>query len=322
MALSDYDHTRDLANGRVNAEGIALLTLDLQVEEIFYRSLRHHEFDACELSFGAYISLTSQGDTTFSAIPVFPSRMFRQSSGYVLRDGPIKTVDDLRGRRIGLPEWAQTAGVYSRGFLEQQYGLRLTDVEWVQAGTNQPGREENVALRVPLGVKLGSVKDKSLNEMLLSGEIAAIFSAHPPHAFERGDPRVVRLFADYQAVEQAYYESTRIFPIMHVIAIKRAILEREPWVARNLYNAFEEAKMRSYARAAEATASRFPIPWSVFYFERARELFGPDPLPYGVEANRVTLEAFAKFAHAQGVAHRRVELAELFWESMGDSFRV
>jgi 4,5-dihydroxyphthalate decarboxylase len=322
MALSDYDHTRDLANGRVNAEGITLLTLDFQVEEIFYRSLKHHEFDACELSFGAYISLTSQGDTTFSAIPVFPSRMFRQSSGYVLRDGPIKTVDDLRGRRIGLPEWAQTAGVYSRGFLEQQYGLRLTDVEWVQAGTNQPGREENVALRVPPGVKLGSVKDKSLNEMLLSGEIAAIFSAHPPHAFEHGDPRVVRLFADYQAVEQAYYEATRIFPIMHVVAIKRAILERDPWVARNLYNAFEEAKVRSYARAAEATASRFPIPWSVFYFERARELFGPDPLPYGVEANRITLEAFATFAHAQGVAHRRVGLAELFCETMGDSFRV
>jgi 4,5-dihydroxyphthalate decarboxylase len=322
MALSDYDHTRDLAYGRVSPEGINLLALDFQVEEIFYRSLKHREFDVCELSFGKYISLISQGDTTFSAIPVFPSRMFRQSSAYVLRDGPVKTVDDLRGRKVGLPEWAQTAAVYSRGFLDQQYGLKLTDVQWVQAGTNEAGREEKVALRLPAGVKLEPVKGKSLNEMLLSGEIAAIFAAHPPHAFEHGDPRVVRLFADYQAVEQAYYEATRIFPIMHVLAIKRPILERNPWVARNLYKAFEEAKARSYARAAEATASRFPIPWSVFYFERARELFGPDPFPYGVEPNRVTLEAFAEFAHVQGVAHRRVELSELFWETMGGSFRV
>ena len=322
MALSDYDHTRDLANGRVNPEGIDLQTLGFSVEEIFYRTLRHHEFDICELSFGAYISLISQGDPTFSAIPVFPSRMFRQSSAYVLRDGPIKVPGDLRGRKIGLPEWAQTAGIYSRGWLEQQFGLKMIDVAWVQAGTNEAGREEHVALRIPSGVKLESVKDKSLNEMLLSSEIAAIFSAHPPRAFESGDPRVVRLFAGYQAVEEAYYEATRVFPIMHVLAIKRPILERNPWVARNLFKAFEEAKLRSYARAAEATASRFPIPWGVFYFERARELFGSDPLPYGIEPNRVTLEAFAEFAHAQGVAHRHVELAELCWETMGGSFRI
>ena len=322
MALSDYDHTRDLAYGRVRPEGIDLRALDFPVEEIFYRTLKHREFDVCELSFGKYISLISQGDTTFSAIPVFPSRMFRHSSGYVLRDGPVKSVDDLRGRKVGLPEWAQTAAVYSRGFLEQQYGLKLTDVEWVQAGTNEAGREEKVELRLPAGVKLQPVKDKSLNEMLLSGEIAAVFAAHPPHAFEHGDPRVVRLFADYQAVEQAYYEKTRVFPIMHVLAIKRPILERNPWVARNLYKAFEEAKARSLARAAEATASRFPIPWGVYYFERAQQLFGPDPFPYGVEANRVTLDAFADFAFAQGVAHRRVELSELFWETMGGSFRI
>jgi 4,5-dihydroxyphthalate decarboxylase len=322
MALSDYDHTRDLTNGRVSAEGIDLTSLDFQVEEIFYRSLKFHEFDVCELSFGKYISLISQGDATFSAIPVFPSRAFRHSSAYVLRDGPVKSVDDLRGRKIGLPEWAQTAAVYSRGFLVQQYGLKLTDVQWVQAGTNEAGREEKVELRLPAGVKLEPVRGKSLNEMLLSGEIAAVFAAHPPAAFEHGDPRVVRLFKDYQAVEQEYYEATRIFPIMHVLAIKRPILERNPWIARNLFKAFEAAKQRSYLRAVEATASRFPIPWGVNYFERACELFGPDPFAYGVEENRVTLEAFATFAYEQGVAHRKVDLGELFWETMAGSFRV
>lgn len=322
MALSDYDHTRDLTTGRVPVEGISLTCLDFQVEEIFYRSLKFAEFDVCELSFGKYISLISQGDRTFSAIPVFPSRVFRQSSGYVLRDGPVTSVADLRGKRVGLPEWAQTAAVYSRGFLTAQYGLALTDVEWVQAGVNDAGREEKVELKLPPGVKLQPVKDKSLGEMLLSGEIAAIFAAHPPAAFEHGDPRIVRLIPDYQRVEEEYFKTTGIFPIMHVLAIKRPILERNPWVARNLYKAFEEAKTRSYARASEATASRFPIPWGVYYFDRARELFGPDPFPYGIEPNRVTLEAFATFAYEQGVAHRRVDVAELFWETMAGSFRV
>lgn len=322
MALSDYDHTRDLTTGRVPVEGISLTCLDFQVEEIFYRSLKFAEFDVCELSFGKYISLISQGDRTFSAIPVFPSRVFRQSSGYVLRDGPVTSVADLRGKRVGLPEWAQTAAVYSRGFLTAQYGLALTDVEWVQAGVNDAGREEKVELKLPPGVKLQPVKDKSLGEMLLSGEIAAIFAAHPPAAFEHGDPRIVRLIPDYQRVEEEYFKTTGIFPIMHVLAIKRPILERNPWVARNLYKAFEEAKTRSYARASEATASRFPIPWGVYYFDRARELFGPDPFPYGIEPNRVTLEAFATFAYEQGVAHRRVDVPELFWETMAGSFRV
>lgn len=322
MALSDYDHTRDLTTGRVPVEGISLTCLDFQVEEIFYRSLKFAEFDVCELSFGKYISLISQGDTTFSAIPVFPSRVFRQSSGYVLRDGPVKSVADLRGRRVGLPEWAQTAAVYSRGFLTAQYGLQLTDVEWVQAGVNDAGREEKVELKLPRGVKLEPVKDKSLGEMLLSGEIAAIFAAHPPTAFEHGDSRIVRLIPDYQRVEEEYFKVTGIFPIMHVLAIKRPILERNPWVARNLYKAFEEAKARSYARASEATASRFPIPWGVYYFDRARELFGSDPFPYGIEPNRVTLEAFATFAHDQGVAHRRVAVDDLFWPTMAGSFRV
>lgn len=322
MALSDYDHTRDLTTGRVPVEGISLTCLDFQVEEIFYRSLKFAEFDVCELSFGKYISLISQGDRTFSAIPVFPSRVFRQSSGYVLRDGPVTSVADLRGKRVGLPEWAQTAAVYSRGFLTAQYGLALTDVQWVQAGVNDAGREEKVELKLPPGVKLQPVKDKSLGEMLLSGEIAAIFAAHPPAAFEHGDPRIVRLIPDYQRVEEEYFKTTGIFPIMHVLAIKRPILERNPWVARNLYKAFEEAKTRSYARASEATASRFPIPWGVYYFDRARELFGPDPFPYGIEPNRVTLEAFATFAYEQGVAHRRVDVAELFWETMAGAFRV
>jgi 4,5-dihydroxyphthalate decarboxylase len=322
MAVSEYDHVRDLTSGAVRAEGIRLTCLDLPTEEIFFRSLKYNEFDVCELSMGKYISLISQGDDTFSGIPVFPSRAFRQSSAYVLRDGPVKCVEDLRGRKVGLPEWAQTAAIYSRGFLTHEYGLRLADIHWIQAGTNQAGRVEKVELRLPAGVKLEPVPNKSLNEMLLSGEVDAVFAGNPPAAFKQGDPRVVQLFPNYQSVEQAYFEKTRIFPIMHIVAIKRGVLKQHPWVARNLFKGFEEAKRRSLARAAEPTASRFPIPWSVYYFERAQAIFGSDPFPYGIEANKTTLDAFARFSEEQGVSHRLVGLEELFWPTMGDSFKV
>jgi 4,5-dihydroxyphthalate decarboxylase len=322
MAVSEYDHVRDLTSGAVRVQGIRLTCLDLPTEEIFFRSLKYNEFDVCELSMGKYISLISQGDDTFSGIPVFPSRAFRQSSAYVLRDGPVKCVEDLRGRKVGLPEWAQTAAIYSRGFLTHEYGLRLADIHWIQAGTNQAGRVEKVELRLPAGVKLEPVPNKSLNEMLLSGEVDAVFAGNPPAAFKQGDPRVVQLFPNYQSVEQAYFEKTRIFPIMHIVAIKRGVLKQHPWVARNLFKGFEEAKRRSLARAAEPTASRFPIPWSVYYFERAQAIFGSDPFPYGIEANKTTLDAFARFSEEQGVSHRLVGLEELFWPTMGDSFKV
>jgi 4,5-dihydroxyphthalate decarboxylase len=322
LAVSEYDHLRDLANGRVVPEGIELTYLEFQVEEIFYRALKYGEFDACELSMGKYVSLTSQDDRTFSGIPVFPSRVFRHSAIYVLRDGPVKTPQDLKGRKVGIPEWAHTAAIYVRGFLTHQYGVQLADVQWVQAGVNQPGRDEKIELRLPPGVAIERVRDKSLNEMLLSGEISAVIAAHSPRAFELGDPRVVRLFPNYQEVEQAYFASTGIFPMMHIIAIKRELLEREPWVARNLFTAFEEAKRMSLARAREATASRFPIPWSVHYFESAQKIFGEDPFPYGVEPNRTTLEAFVQFEEEQGIAYRHVDIMELFWDTMASAFRI
>lgn len=322
LALSDYDHVRDLVNGRVSPEGIDLKCLEFGVEEIFYRSLKFHEFDACELSMGKYISLISQGEGTFSGIPVFPSRVFRHSAIYVLRDGPVKTPQDLKGRKVGIPEWAHTAAIYVRGFLTRQYGVALADINWVQAGVSQPGRDEKIELRLPPGVKIERVRDKNLDQLLLAGEIAAVAAAHPPRSFEVGDPRVIRLFPNYQEIEQAYYAATGIFPIMHIIAIKRSILDRDPWIARNLFTAFDEAKRRSLARAREATASRFPIPWGVHYFESAQKTFGPDPLPYGIEPNRKTLEAFALFADEQGVAHRRVDIMELFWETMSSEFRI
>jgi 4,5-dihydroxyphthalate decarboxylase len=322
MAIPDYDHTRDLVNGRVPVEGIDLTCLVYPVEEIFYRFIVYKEWEVSEISFAKYSALIAQGNRDFIALPIFPSRVFRHSSLYVRSDGPIKTINDLKGRKVGIPEWAQTAAVYSRGFLQDQYGIDLASIHWVQAGVNQPGRIEKVDLKLPKGVEITRVGYKSLNEMLLSGDIDAMLVARAPDAFVKGDPKIRRLFDDFIDVETDYYKKTGIFPIMHAVAVRRDVIDKHPWVARNLFTAFEEAKRRSIERVTEATVSLFPIPW---YFEHARrgmELFGKDYFPYGIEPNRKTLEAFLKWAYEQGVCKRLVEVDELFPDSLHSTHRV
>lgn len=322
LAISRYDHVEDLTAGRIVPEGIKLTCLSLSVEEIFFRFLKHREWDVSELSFAKYVSLISQGDTSFTAIPVFPSRIFRHSSIYVRRDGPVKVPQDLAGKRIGLPEWAQTAAVYSRGFMQHQYGIDLASVDWVQAGVNEPGRVEKVKLDLPAGIRLTPAPTKSLSQMLVDGEIDAALSAHAPDCFEHGHPDIVRLIPNYMAVEADYYRDTGIFPIMHVIAIKRTALDAHPWIAMSLLKAFEQAKRQSVARALEVTAPRFPIPWCFEYARQAQELFGEDHWPYGVEGNRTTLEAFLRYAHEQGVCHRLLTPEDLFAPQVLSRVRV
>ena len=301
LAISDYDHVADLINGRIVPQGIDLTCLNLQIEETHFRALAFREFDVSELSFAKYASLISQGDDSLTAIPVFPLRMARHSSIYIRRDGPIQKPADLAGRRIGLPEWAQTASVYSRGFLVHQYGLDLASIDWIQAGVNQPGRVEKVKLKLPPGVKLTPAPEKSLSEMLLSGEIDAALTAHPPNCFLEGHPNVRRLFENYVDVEKSYIRETGIFPIMHIVAIKRELLDRHPWIAMNLFTAFEEAKNRSLERAL-FVGSRYPIPWGYEYARQAQELIGKDFWPYGMDANRKTLDAFLQYASSRASA--------------------
>ncbi|GGF11399.1 4,5-dihydroxyphthalate decarboxylase [Aliidongia dinghuensis] len=322
LAISRYDHVEDLTAGRVVPEGIRLTALSLPIEEIFFRFLKHREWDVSELSFAKYASLISQGDRSLTAIPVFPSRIFRHSSVYVRRDGPVQSPTDLAGKRIGIPEWAQTAAVYSRGFLKHQYGVDLKSIDWIQAGVNEPGRGEKVKLDLPEGIRLTPAPTKSLSQMLVEGEVDAVLTAHAPDCFEHGHPNVRRLFEDYMAVEADYYRTTGIFPIMHVVALKRDVVDTNPWVAMSLLKAFEEAKRRSVARALEVTAPRFPIPWCFEHARRAQDLFGEDHWPYGVDANRTTLEAFLKYAHEQGVCHRLLTPEDLFPSQVLSRFRI
>ena len=322
LAIGPYDHVRDFVDGTVRADGIDLIALNLPVEEIFYRFTRFREWDISEMSFGKFVSLVSQNDHSITAIPVFPSRVFRHSSIYVRKNGRIRKPQDLKHKRVGIPEWAQTASIYTRGYLMHEVGIALKDIEWHQAGVNEMGRSEKVKLKLPRGVRYVNHRGRSLNDMLLAGELDAVLSARPPRAALDPDAAVTRLFPDAPGVERAYYRKTGIFPIMHVVALRRKILDRHPWVAMNLFKAFEEAKQRSLGRALDVTASYYPLPWAVDYARQSQALFGDDFWPYGIECNRATLESFLHFAYEQGVCHRKLAPEDLFPVEVQSSYRV
>jgi 4,5-dihydroxyphthalate decarboxylase len=312
LAMSYYDHVSDLVRGKVRAEGITLIPTELPVEEIFFRTVMFAEWDVAECSMAKYVSLIGSGAPPFRAIPVFPSRVFRQSSFYVASRCGIREASDLAGRRIGIPEWAQTAGIYARAYLEHQCGIRLRDIQWVQAGVNEPGRVEKVKLQLPEGVAIERVADRSLNDMLLAGDLDGIISAREPKAFISHDPRVARLWPDYRVLEENYFRDTGIFPIMHAVVIRTETLNRYPWIAMNLYKAFEEAKENSLRQVFDLTTSSIPFAWSQQAALEARKVFGDDCWPYGIEPNRRTLDAFVQYCHEQGVTKDRVQVEDLF----------
>ncbi len=322
LATTDYDHVRDLMNGVVRAEGIVLTGFVLPVEEIFFRFIKNREWDVSEMSFGKFIGYASQGNSPFIGIPVFPSRVFRHSAFYVRADRGIKTPKDLEGKTVGIPEWAQTAGIYARGYLTETAGVDLCKIKWVQAGMNEAGREEKVEFKLPPGIQYSQRRDTSISAMLLSGEIDAAISARVPDAFITGGGKIARLYPDYRGEEMRYHETTGIFPIMHVIAMRRAVFERYPWAAMNLFKAFDEAKERSLERIRDLTASRIPVSWSAAIVDEFAKGFGADPFPYGLEANRKTLDAFCRFAHEQGVTAKRLTPDDLFPKEVRASVRV
>ena len=199
-----------------------------------------------------------------------------------------------------------------RGWLNDEHGIALQDVHWVQAGANEAGRVEKVELSLPKGVKLTRVADKSLSEMIAAGELDCALIARPPNSFLAGHPDVVRLFPNFLELEEQHFAQSKVFPIMHVIAVKREILKAHPWVARNLYNAFNESKHRSVARLLDPAVSRYPLPWLPTYARHVCDLFGGDPYPFGIEENRPTLELFLQYAHEQGIARRLAKPEEIF----------
>ena len=310
LAINPYDHVRGL-----RPQGIGLTVLELPIEEIFFRFTKFREWDASEMSFGKTVSMMAEPAPDIVPMPVFPSRVFRHSAIYVGERSSIREPKDLEGRRVGIPEWAQTAGIYARGLLQHEYGVDLARIHWHQAGVRQPGRIEKVKLHLGQGLRITPVPDKSLAQMLASGELDAVISAR--------DPGGKRLFEDYVSVEEQYFRKTSIYPIMHVIVLRREAYERDRWIAMNLFKAFEEAKRESTQRLVEIGLSHVPIPWLAEHARRWRALAGEDFWPYGIAPNRPTLEAFVQYAHEQGITARRLTVEELFApETRGESYKI
>jgi 4,5-dihydroxyphthalate decarboxylase len=310
VATGRYDRTAALREGRIRPEGLDLTWLTLNVEQIFWRMMRHREFDASEMSFSGYTIRRSRGQDDFVAIPVFLSRSFRHSAVYVNPRSGIKRPEDLAGGRIGMPEYQMTAAVWARGMLEDDYGVAVDEVRWVQGGLEQPGRRPFEPVE-PEGISLEFAPEgRTLGTMLADGELDALISPRVPSVYESG--AVTRLFENPWEAERDYYDRTGIFPIMHTVAIKREIVDANPWIAQTLSNAFLAAKREADAALADTTVLTVGLPFLVQHVRETAALMGEDFWPYGVEPNRTTIEAFLRYAERQGLLASPIEIDDLF----------
>ena len=313
LASKDYDHLQDLKTGQVKPEGIDLTCINMYPTDVFYRFLTYKEWEISELSLCKYVSMVADGKADMVGLPVFPMRVFRQSSFFVKRGSALTSPKDLIGKRCGIPEWAQTATVYVRGWLDHHAGVPLTSIDWVQAGVNEAGRAEKVALDLPSGIRIRPIADRSLNDLLLAGEIDCIIAATPPKDSQGPSAKIVPLLPDAQQAEEDYFHETGVFPIMHLIVLRRDVYEKHPWVAMNMVLAFEEAKKNSIDRLMGRSA-RYALPWVRAYVARMQKMLfgGGEYWPYGLEPNRKTLEAFLSYCHEQGICKRKLTPEELF----------
>jgi len=323
LSCWNYDRVRALADGRVRPEGIDLNFLDLPVEETFFRMLRNREFDAAELSLSSYTVSLARDPKPFVAIPVFPSRSFRHSGIFISTASGIREPKDLAGKRIASPEYQLTAPVWSRGILQDEYGVRIESCEYFTGGQEQPGREEKQKLELPPQIRLKPIPaDRTLSRMLAAGEIDALHSPRMPSTLHSAPDKVKRLFEDYVEVERAYYRKTKIFPIMHVIALRREVYEANRWIAMSLTKAFVEAQRICYDEMYQTAALRNMLPWMIAEIEWLKREMGDDWWPYGYAPNRHVLDTFLRYHHEQGLSRRRVAPEELFVPETLEAFKI
>jgi 4,5-dihydroxyphthalate decarboxylase len=305
LACRDYDHTRALRDGTVAIDGVHLRMIAISPpSQIFLRMLRNEEFDASEMSLSNYMIALGRGDARFVAIPIFPSRVFRHSYIWINTKSEIKRPQDLRGKRVGILDYSMTALLFIRGMLRHQYGVAPEEILWFRS------RSEHVSIETPAGIRIENIdKAQTLDELLEEGNLDAVAVTSAPRGFRRGLPFIQRLFENNRAVEAEYYRQTKIFPIMHMVVIRRAIYEQNSWIAAALTHAFQSAKEHVYERFNEAL---YPLPWINLDFEYAQDIMGLDIYAYGVKRNVATLEAATLFSYEQGLTRRKLEVSELF----------
>jgi 4,5-dihydroxyphthalate decarboxylase len=291
--------------------------------EMFWRQLKFAEFDVSEMSMSSMTIATSQGPTPWVMIPVFTTREFFHLRILVRAAAGIKEPADLKGKRVGVPEYQMTAPVWIRGILSDDYGVKVTDYEHLSGGEEEPGRDEKLKLNLPSNIKVRAIGEKqTLAHMIGDGEIDALVTARAPSTFRKRPDAVKRLFPDYVAAEKAYYAKTRIFPIMHTVVIRRDVYEKNPWVAQSLYKAFTASKKIAYDMYAQTAAMTTMLPWTSAQAEEARSEMGEDWWPYGVAPNLHVLETFLRYHHEQGLSKRLFKPEELFARETLQAFKV
>ena len=323
LACWEYDRTRALADGAVRPDGIDLTYLNLPVEETFFRMMRSREFDASEMSLSSYTASLNAPNPPFIAIPVFPSRFFRHSCIFINANSGIRRAEDLKGKRVGVPEYQMTAPVWIRGILADEYGVKASDYEHLSGGEEEPGRIDKLKVDLPPSIRVRPIgATQTLAQMIADGDIDAFVTARAPSTFYKRPDAVKRLFPDYVAAEREYYRRTKIFPIMHTVVIRRDVYEKNRWVAQSLYKAFAEAQRRTYDDLYVTAALKAMLPWLTAHVEEARALMGVDYWPYGFAPNRATLATFLRYHHEQGLSKRLLEPEELFAPETMESFKI
>ena len=316
LACWDYDRTRALLEGRVGVAGWRIDSKAQPPEETFPRAVADAPFDVSELSLSSYLMQVSRGEGAYIAIPAFVSRAFHHGAIYVRTKRGIETPKDLEGRLVGVPEYQMTMALWVRGILGDQYGVDFRKIRYRTGGANKPGRKERLALELPEDMDVAPIPEGStLNELLLAGELDAVIAPTPPDGFTAGDKAVRRLFADPVAEEQAYYARTGLFPIMHVIGVRRTLADEHPGLAADLFRAFVEARnlaMREHDLTARSSANRMLLPWFADQWEATKDLMGEDFWPYGVAENRAELEAVCRYSHEQNLGRKRLSVEALF----------
>lgn len=322
IAIGDYDRVRPLLAGRVLIDGVSPVFMTLSPEEIFYRAFRNGEFDVCEMSLSSYLVKLSRGESDYIGIPAFLSRTFRHTSIYV-RKSRIKQPADLKGKRIGIPEYQLTALVWARALLEDQYGVQPKDVTWVLGGIDKPDRIEKIALDLGPDIRFESAPaGETISSLLDKGEIDAYIAPRAPFGAAASNPEVGWLFDDPVEAAKTYYRETGIFPIMHVLGVRQSLVKQHSWLPMALFKAFEESKRQAIEALCDISASKITLPFVEEQILAARQLMGNDYWSYGVEPNRQTLEVFARHHFKQGLSPRLVSVDEMFYPTTYDSYKI
>ena len=322
VAVGNYDRVRPLMDGTVQIDGVDPVFMNLPPEEIFFRAFRGRDFDICELSMSSFAVKTAERNNPYVGVPAFVSRAFRHNSIYVRRDR-IKAPADLRGKRVGLPEYQLTACVWARIILEDDHGIKPSDVIWVRGGIEDPGRPEKITIKLPPGVSMVNAPEgTTISELLERGDVDAFIAPRVPSLAGKKHSNIGWLFPDPIAAGQDYFKRTGIFPIMHVTGIRRELVEQHPWLPAAVFKAFEQSRRSASKRWRTPRRRKWRLPFVEEQLRAARELMGEDFWSYGLAPNRKVLETFLRHHHAQGLSSRLVSPEELFHPSTHESFAI